>query len=264
MIATSYFRAVLSVFAAVLLSGPVAFAAGTESEIPVGTFGKGILSGWKVETVWNSRKTSYSLVKDNGKTVLMGKSVNAASALIHKISLDPKLYPIVRWSWKIDHTISKANERTKAGHDFAARIYVVFPRGLFTYRAIEYVWGNVMAKGEVLRSPYSNQAVMIAVDSGDEMAGKWMTHQRNYFEDYRTAFGEDPPKLGAIALMTDSDNTGETAVGYFGDIDLLSGGKTEEHQKEPLREVPVKQLNSVPESVPVKDRSVREPALIQE
>lgn len=40
-------------------------------------------------------------------------------------------------------------------------------------------------------------------------------------EDYRQAFGEDPPKVGAVAIMTDTDNTGEQAVAWYGAIRFL-------------------------------------------
>jgi hypothetical protein len=61
---------------------------------------------------------------------------------------------------------------------------------------------------------------MVAVESGDGKAGQWVTEERNIFEDYKRFFGEDPPQLGAVALMSDTDNTGDEAVAYFGDISL--------------------------------------------
>lgn len=45
-----------------------------------------------------------------------------------------------------------------------------------------------------------------------------MDVRRNIVDDYRRAFGEDPPHVGAIAIMTDTDNTGETATAWYGDI----------------------------------------------
>ncbi len=233
---------------------------GSEPELHVGKFSAGDLAGWKDQTIWNTKKTGYSFIKENGKSVMVGKSVNAASGLLHKVVVDPKKYPVIRWSWKIDHTVKKGNERSKAGHDFAARLYVVFPRGLFSQtRAIEYVWGNVMTKGEFLRSPYTNNAVMIAVNSGDELVGKWVTNRRNYVEDYRTAFGEEPPKVGAVAIMTDSDNTGETAVGYYGDIDFIAEAKAEESHggefkpNELLKDSHPKPQQPQPDQPPVKE-----------
>ena len=43
-----------------------------------------------------------------------------------------------------------------------------------------------------------------------------MVEKRNVFEDYRRVFGQDPPKVDAIAIMTDTDKTGEEAVAYYG------------------------------------------------
>ena len=37
-------------------------------------------------------------------------------------------------------------------------------------------------------------------------------------EEYRRSFGEEPPKIVAIGLMTDSDDTGNQALAYFDDV----------------------------------------------
>lgn len=245
---------ILSVCLTILLLNSVSIALAAENELQIGKFSTGSLDGWKAQTIWNSKKTSYSFVPKNGSKALMGKSSNSASGLINKIEIDPKLYPFIKWSWKIDHTVRNGNEKVKEGHDFAARLYVVFSRGFFfRTRAIEYVWGNVMRKGESMRSPYSNNVVMIAVDSGDESAGQWISHKRNFYEDYRTAFGEEAPKVGAIAIMTDSDNTRENSVGYYGDISLISAAKEEESK---TRET--KTREAVPKEQPHKDNHQKE------
>ena len=225
-------------------------APAAEPELRIGRFSSADLTGWKEQTIFGSKRSTYAFAQDNGKTVLVGKSKDAASGLLYKIDVDPKAYPIIKWSWKIDHTVRKGNERTKDGHDFAARLYVVFPRGFFSrMRAIEYVWGNVLRKGESLRSPYSKNAVMIAVDGGDEPVGRWTVHRRNFADDYRAAFGEEVPKVGAIVIMTDSDNTHESATGYYGDISLLPAAQegeqgpkeTKPKEQQPKKEVPEEQ-----------------------
>ena len=48
--------------------------------------------------------------------------------------------------------------------------------------------------------------------------------EKHLVEDYRRAFGEDPPKVGAVAIMTDTDNTGEEAVAWYGAIRFLPPG----------------------------------------
>jgi hypothetical protein len=61
---------------------------------------------------------------------------------------------------------------------------------------------------------------MLAVRSGDEQAGQWLSEQRDIVADFRRLFGEDPPQAGAIAIMTDTDNTGAEATAWYGDITL--------------------------------------------
>jgi len=233
-------------------------APAAEPELRIGKFSSAELAGWKEQTVFGSKKSTYSFAQDNGKTVLVGKSADAASGLLYKIDIDPKTYPIIRWTWKIDHTVKKGNERTKEGHDFAARLYVVFPRGFFSQtRAIEYVWGNVLRKGESIRSPYSKNAVMIAVDGGDELAGHWTTHRRNFADDYRLAFGEEAPKAGAIAIMTDSDNTHESATGYYGDITLLPAVREEEQRPKESKPKEMQPKDQVPKEQPAKQHPTK-------
>jgi hypothetical protein len=165
--------------------------------------------------------TDYRLVQENGKTVLRAFSQAAASGLIKKVSFDAGKYRYLRWSWKIDRTIPGGDEKTKAGDDYAARVYVVF-RGRYFWqtRAINYIWANHLKKGESLPNAYSGNAMMVAVESGPARAGQWLSAERDLLADYRRLFGEEPGEAGAIAIMTDTDNTGAVATAWYGDITL--------------------------------------------
>ena len=61
-------------------------------------------------------------------------------------------------------------------------------------------------------------AKMIVVESGPQRIGTWVEEERNVYEDYRLAFGEEPPAISGVAIMSDTDNTKERAVAYYGDI----------------------------------------------
>ena len=61
---------------------------------------------------------------------------------------------------------------------------------------------------------------MIVVESGPAKLNTWITEERNVYEDYKRAFGEEPPMISGVAIMTDTDNTGESAEAYYGDIVL--------------------------------------------
>ena len=56
------------------------------------------------------------------------------------------------------------------------------------------------------------------MESGEEKINQWICEERNILEDYRKAFGETPPMVSGVAIMTDTDNTGESATAYYGDI----------------------------------------------
>ncbi|WP_298272888.1 DUF3047 domain-containing protein [Geobacter sp.] len=203
---------------AIMLAAAVAGAA----VMAVGRFSAGDLTGWKDQTFRGKKRTIYTLVEDGERTVLRAESHGSASGLIRKMEFDPAKSPILHWSWKIAGTLKKGDERTREGDDYAARVYVIFPRTFFWQtRAINYIWANRLPKGESVPNAFAPRNVMmVAVESGASLAGTWRSEQRNIYEDYVRLFGEEPPRAGGVALMTDSDNTGEEALAWYGDITL--------------------------------------------
>lgn len=207
------------IIASILLLNTV--PVGANEQQAIGKFSVGDLTGWS-DKVFKG-KTSYSLASEDGISILKAHSVKAASGLIKKVSIDSKKYPVLRWSWKISHTLKKEDISKKSGDDFVARVYVVFPRTFFwRMRAINYVWAARMPKDSIAPSPYTTNSRIVAVESGEEKAGIWVSEERNIHEDYRRIFGEEPPRLGAIAVMTDTDDTQDEATAWYGDIFLAS------------------------------------------
>ena len=73
-------------------------------------------------------------------------------------------------------------------------------------------------------NPFTDRVKMIVVESGAENLNTWVGQQRNIYEDYKQAFGEEPPMISGVAIMTDTDNTRESATAYYGDIVFLRAG----------------------------------------
>ena len=166
--------------------------------------------------------TVYSVVADGGGRVLRAESRNAASGLVLEKAFDLKRYPRLAWRWKVENILQKGDERSKAGDDYAARVYVIFPHWFAPKtRSINYIWANKLPKGEFVPNPFFSNAVMLAVRSGPERVGEWLSEERDVAADYRRIFGEPPPLAGAVAIMTDTDNTGGAAVAYYDDLRLL-------------------------------------------
>ncbi len=188
--------------------------------IELGSFSTSGLSGWSEKSFQGT--TEYRIVEEGGEKVLYAKSEKAASGLVFETDYDPQQFPILSWRWKVRDTISKGDSRSKAGDDYAARVYAVFPHWFFPKtKTLNYIWANQLPKNSSQLSVYTSNGMMIAVESGSAKAGEWVTVQRNLLDDYRKAFGEEPAKVGAIAIMTDTDNTGETAEAWYGDIKAL-------------------------------------------
>ena len=188
-------------------------------ELAISRFSTEGLAGWESKVF--EGVTDYSLVKESGRTVIKAHSKVSASGMIKEVKLDPKRYRYLKWSWKVAATIPGGDEHTKAGDDYAARVYVVFPgRFFWQTRAINYIWANRLAKGASLPNAYTANAQMVAVESGPERVGQWVSEERDILADYRRLFGEEPRTIGAIAIMTDTDNTGSEATAWYGEISI--------------------------------------------
>jgi hypothetical protein len=202
--------------------------------------GGALPAGWASLTAVNIKTlTRYTLIDDSGITVLRAESQAGASALSRPLRVDPAAWPWLRWRWKINNLIADADLRTKAGDDFPARLYVMFDypldklpffertklqlaRVLFDpglpAATICYVWDGKAAAGTIAASAYTSRVKMIVVESGAAHVKRWVDVERNVAADFRAAFGEEPPRVSAIAVGTDTDNTGSFATAYFGDI----------------------------------------------
>lgn len=155
---------------------------------------------------------------------LLAKSEKACSGLIYRIKFDPKKYPMMSWKWNVIEFPSKGRgKETKEGwlerDDYAARVYVIFPSWIFiNIKCIEYIWDEYLPEGKVMASPYFENIKLVVAESGKRNLNQWVQEERNIYEDYKRAFGRNPGYVGAIAIMTDSDNTLSTAEALYADI----------------------------------------------
>ncbi len=183
--------------------------------------------------------TAYTLIRDKDRTVIQAVSNASASGLIRYYRAPADRHPWIVWQWKIDHVLEKGDVSTKKGDDYAARIYVAFEfsaegktfwqrtrykaanlaaGGNLPGTALNYIWANKAPPGTMVSNPYTNQTKMIVLQSGNTSSGQWITQRRNLVDDYQAAFGVKPPPIMGIAVMTDTDNTGESTTAYYGDI----------------------------------------------
>ncbi len=242
------FPGVLGGLLFLIISGVVAYAQSDREFIVVGHFsasqpGTTFPDGWKPQIFPKiNRYTVYNLAHDSeqDRVVVQAVSEAGASGIIKEVKIDPRDYPIVQWEWKVSNVLRKGDVSKKEGDDYPARIYIAFEYessrvGLLDkakyeavrlwsgqyppLAAINYIWESKAPVGTMVPNPYApNEVVMFVIRTGEEHLNSWMAEQRNVYEDYKIAFGQEPPMISGVAIMTDTDNTGESATAYFGDI----------------------------------------------
>lgn len=202
------------------------------------------LDNWKPLTFKKIEKyTKYSIERLNSsESFLKAKSDGSASGLVWKKSFNVKETPILTWNWKVSNVFSKGDAKTKSGDDYPIRIYVMFEydpesAGFWEstmyesvkliygeyppYNSLNYIWANKDHEEDIIPNSYTDKAQMIILQRGSKHVGDWMVEDVNILEDYQRAFGEKPPKRATIGIMSDSDNTSESAVAWIDYIELI-------------------------------------------
>ncbi len=184
----------------------------------IGRFEQADMDGWKVKRF--KGETQYTLSPAPNGHSLKAYSEASASALYKKVEIDLTKSPYLNWSWRITRPLSNVDETTKQGDDYVARVYVVVSKGLFSMNtlALSYVWSGHQEQGTLWPNAFTEKAAMIAVRSGTKDAGQWLTEKRNVREDFKRAFGRDIKKIDGVALMTDTDNSNQSAIAWYGNI----------------------------------------------
>ncbi len=187
------------------------------------------------------RRSSYSIVSTNGESFLKAQSEGSASAIIYEGRFNVYEFPKARWRWKVENVYRKGDAKTKEGDDYPLRIYLIFqydPKraGLLEkakyesakliygeyppHSGLNYIWANKKHEEPIITNPYSARSKMIPLQHGEKRIGTWVSQEVDILEDYKRAFGERPPSTASIAIMNDSDNTGERSTSYLDFLEI--------------------------------------------
>lgn len=201
---------------------------------------EGLPPGWKPYRVSRTKKpTEYRLVSLEGTVALQATADASASGVHFDTLADPREYPWLTWKWKVPALNPRADNTLSHVEDSPARVIVVFEGGReklppdeqmnfdlvkavsgndLPYATLMYIWENRLPEGAVIAHHFTSRVKMIVAGSGHADLGVWHEERVNVLEDYRRAFGEEPPRIRAVAVMSDSDNTGARTVAWYGDI----------------------------------------------
>jgi len=191
---------------------------GYAEERLVAQFSDGMLEGWQEKSFVGD--TRYQFVSEAGRQVLEATASGTASGIFREIEIDLTKTPYLNWSWWIEDVLAGNDEKRRSGDDYPVRLYVVVSGGFFFWRtrAINYVWSSSQPLESHWPNAYTGRAMMVAVRSGGEQRGRWLSEKRNVRADFKRLFGIDIDQIDAVAIMSDSDNSGGRVRGRYGDI----------------------------------------------
>jgi hypothetical protein len=204
----------------------------------------GLPAGWKVEHL-NPRfpATEYRQRSWDGVAAVEAMALGSMALLVRPLAVDLEITPVLCWRWRIDAPLLTADLGSKAGDDYAARVYLSFSvppaaLGLATRSklaiarslwgaslpdaAINYVWDNRYPIGTLRANAYTDRAQLLVLESGAERAGHWVAERRDVSSDLHRAFGDLPARLTGLAIASDTDNTGESARAGFADFHFVA------------------------------------------
>ena len=203
----------------------ILFSAGWTAEkstsrevVEVGRFSKMDLQQWDEKSFKGN--THYSLKYAQDRYILQATANMSASALYKRIKINLLETPFLNWSWSINSTLPALNEQSKSGDDYAARIYVVIKTGIAPWkiRALNYVWSSNTMPPDKWPNAFTNKAVMIPLRTSNDATGEWNVEKVNIRTDMQQYLGIDIKQIAGVAIMTDTDNSGNFVTANYGDI----------------------------------------------
>jgi hypothetical protein len=221
----------------ILLFSIIAFSsvcAGADNQpIVIGFDGKpdsdGVPKGWELKV--KSGDAIFKILDENNQKIIYLKSADASFSFQKSISLNPREYPYLTWTWKAVKLPAGGDFRKSKTNDQALQVFVAFKGG----DAFSYIWDTNAPEGsfgeESIGWPINIKIKVIAVKSGSSQLGQWVTINRNIYDDYKKFFGKEPPELKGIRVQANSQHTGATGEGYFNKIVFSSSEPPKEKNR---------------------------------
>ena len=165
-------------------------------------------------------KTVYSVGSNENGNFLKAVADNAASGLGKEVKIDLNKTPFINITWKIEKDLQGINEKSKKGHDFAARVFAVKKTGAtpLSNRAINYVFSSNSAVGQSWPSPYTKKSIDNVLATTKDNLNVWVTVKANVKEDFKKFHDLDVNELDGLAIMADTDNSKMKSISYFQNI----------------------------------------------
>jgi hypothetical protein len=204
------------------------------------------LDGWRQIRLSDQVAANTFMARSwDGRAAIEIQSANSMSLLATQVTVDLAKTPYLCWWWRISGVLNTAEMQTRAGDDYAARLYlsVQLPVDQMSLGrrlqlglaraiwgedvpdgAVNYVWDNLQPIGYEQENAYTDLARMVVLQSGDAQAGRWVSQYRNVRADIDRLFGAQA-KVVQLAVTADTDNTGESVQTGFAGLQFVDDPK---------------------------------------
>ena len=186
--------------------------------IEVFSFTEEELKTLKVKKI--KKLTEYQIGSNANGNFLRAKAEGQASGLGKEIKINLDKTPFINITWKVENNLNGINERSKKGHDFAARVFVVKKTGItaLSNRAINYVFSSNEDIGENWNSPYTKNSIDYVLSTTKITDNEWITVKSNVKNDFKNLHNLDVNEIDGVAILTDTDNSKMKAISYYQNI----------------------------------------------
>ena len=199
----------------------VMIGTGNVSEIKVFSFTEAELIELTVRKVRGAdNNTIYSVGSNENGNFLKAVSNSAASGLGKEIKIDLNKTPFLNITWKVEKDLKGIDEKSKKGHDYAARVFVVKKTGAtpLSNRAMNYVFSSNEDTNVFHSSPYTKKSIDYVLATTKDHLNEWVTVKVNVKEHFKRFHDLDVNELDGLAIMSDTDNSKMKAIAYFQNI----------------------------------------------
>lgn len=188
------------------------------NEIAVFNFTKEEFDQLKVRKI--KKYTSYTLGSNKNGNYLKAEAKGQASGLGKEILINLNETPYINITWKVEKNLKGIDERTKKGHDYAARVFVIKKTGAtaLSNRAINYIFSSNENIGDNWPSPFTKKSIDYVLSTTIKNDNEWVTVKSNVKEDFLKLHNLDVEELNGVAIMTDTDNSKLKAISYYQNI----------------------------------------------
>lgn len=175
--------------------------------------GRTLPAAWRMRTVRGSRAPTTDIVDSSGHVFLRLSGTNRAAWFFRELEqpIDPSSGRL-QWVWRIPLAPVGANSTRPSTDDAALRVFVVFARhSRFspTPRALFYT----VADGEPSLDEGHAASAAAMIVGRPSQTRHWTSVETNPFLDYRRLWGGTAPRIVAIGVMQDTDQTMTSAIG---------------------------------------------------